>query len=244
MDNHEETASRLFLSVEQSRNVDRFAIETLGMNSLVLMENAGRGAAAVICQHMCSARSRESHAAPQVTLLIGPGNNGGDGWVIARHLEAWGIKTACFLFGSEERLSPDNQANYQVLSRSGFAATKINSMPPIIATDLLRHHLSNSSIIVDTLLGTGSSGSPREPMAEAIRLSNHTHAFRVAIDVPSGLDANSGIPADPTFRAHCTLTMVTHKIGFKNPVAREYLGEVKSIPIGIPASQLRSLLDL
>lgn len=244
MDNHEETASRLFLSVEQSRNVDRFAIETLGMNSLILMENAGRGAAAVIYQHVCSARSKEPHADPQVTLLIGPGNNGGDGWVIARHLEAWGIKTACFLFGSEDRLSPDNQANYQVLSRSGFAATKIHAMPPIIATDLLRHHLTNSSIIVDTLLGTGSSGSPREPMGEAIRLANQTNAFRVAIDLPSGLDADSGIPAEPTFRADCTLTMVTQKIGFKNPLAREYLGEVKSIPIGIPASQLRSLLDL
>jgi NAD(P)H-hydrate epimerase len=180
-------------------------------------------------------------AEPVITLLIGPGNNGGDGWVIARHLEAWGIKTACWLFGTEERLSADNRANYQILQRAGSNITYMDKMPRIIALDLLQRHLHQSYIIVDTLLGTGSTGAPREPMSDAIRLANQADVWRIAIDLPTGLDADTGIATEPTFRAHWTLTMVTQKLGFKNPQAAEFLGEVRVLPIGIPALQLQNL---
>lgn len=250
MDNHEETASRLFLSVAQSRNVDQFAIDHLGIHSLVLMENAGRGAAEIILTQLLGLLREAPDLEPMITLLIGPGNNGGDGWVIARHLENWGAKVVCFLFGEEDRLSPDNLANYRIWIKSGGKVTRWISLPRIIALDLLRNQLARSPIVVDALLGTGSTGAPREPMADAIRLANQTQRanntdiYRIAIDLPSGLNADSGLASAPTFCAHLTLTMVTQKIGFKNPEARRYLGEVRVLPIGIPASQLRGLTEL
>lgn len=250
MDNHEETASRLFLSVAQSRNVDRVAIEQLGINSLVLMENAGRGAAEIIRIKLMQVLHEFRELEPLVTLLIGPGNNGGDGWVIARHLETWGVKVACFLFGEEDRLSPDNLANYRIWIKSGGNTTRWEALPRIIALDLLQHQLARSPIVIDALLGTGSTGAPREPMADAIRLANEARLannadiYRIAIDIPSGLNADSGLISAPTFHAHLTLTMVTQKIGFKNPEATQYLGEVQVLPIGIPASQLRDLTEL
>jgi len=242
MDNHEETSSHLYLSAEQSREVDRFAIDKLGISSLVLMENAGRGAADVIYKRLLDRPPLPSSGEVNATLLVGPGNNGGDGWVIARHLEARGVKPYCFLFGTVERLSSDNRANLEILQRSGLSIVHIESIPRILALDLLAQKLQQSSVIVDTLLGTGSQGPPREPMAEAIRLANRMRAWRVAIDLPTGLDANSGIPNTPTFQAHHTLTMVTRKIGFKNPQAAECLGEVSVLSIGIPAMQLKNLL--
>jgi NAD(P)H-hydrate epimerase len=243
MDNHEELASHLFLSVEQSRNVDRYAIEHLGMSSLVLMENAGRGAANAIRTFLRNRNPAVQTNAAEVTLLIGSGNNGGDGWVIARHLEAWGFTPRCILFGSEERLSADNRANYSVLRRAGMEVLCLDGLAPKRAGELLANPMRQSSLIIDTLLGTGSTGAPREPMAEAIRMANQAAAWRVAIDLPSGLDADLGTPADPTFRAHLTVTMVTRKLGFKNPQARDYLGAVEVVPIGIPASQLQRLLE-
>lgn len=244
MDNHEETSSRLYLSAEQSREVDRFAIDQLGISSLVLMENAGRGAADAIGKLLLDPSPFPASGEVCVTLLVGPGNNGGDGWVIARHLEARGVKPYCFLFGTVERLSPDNRTNLEILQRSGLAITHMESIPRILALDLLAKKLQQSRVIVDTLLGTGSKGSPREPMAEAIRLANRMQAWRVAIDLPTGLDTDSGIPNSPTFQAHRTLTMVTRKLGFKNPLASEYLGEVSVLSIGIPAMQLKSLLPI
>jgi NAD(P)H-hydrate epimerase len=254
MDNHEELASHLFLSVEQSRNVDRYAIDHLGMSSLVLMENAGRGAATAIHNFLLNRIPiTQTNPASQtnpvlqpntvaVTLLIGSGNNGGDGWVIARHLEAWGFKPHCILFGPEERLSADNRANYSVLRRAGTEVLCLDGLSPNRVGKILANQLGQSSLIIDTLLGTGSTGAPREPMAEAIRIANQAHAWRVAIDLPSGLDADLGTPADPTFRAHLTVTMVTRKLGFKNRQAADYLGETEVVPIGIPASQLQRLL--
>ena len=235
-------AAFFFLSVEKSRNVDQYATEKLGIHSLVLMENAGRGAAAAIRDFLFAHPPKSLREEPVITLLIGPGNNGGDGWVIARHLEAWGIKTACYHFGTEERLSADNRANYQIQQRAGSNITYMDKMPRIIAQDLLQRQIGQSYMIVDTLLGTGSTGAPREPMADAIRWANQADLWRVAIDLPTGLNADTGIAAEPTFRAHLTLTMVTQKLGFKNPQASEFLGDVRVLPIGIPASQLQSLL--
>jgi NAD(P)H-hydrate epimerase len=239
MPNYEETASRLHLSAQQSRSVDRFAIDQLGLSSLVLMENAGRRGAEVIYDTLMS----RPHAGQQVTILIGPGNNGGDGWVIARHLEAWGVEIHCILVGSPDHLSPDNEANFSVLVRSGLRPLILPRESDPSVLDLCRDKLRSSSLCVDALLGTGSKGTPREPLASIIRLANETNLMRIAIDLPSGLDADSGVAHEPTFRADRTVTMVTRKLGFQNPNARQYLGDVIVIPIGIPASQLRRLVE-
>jgi NAD(P)H-hydrate epimerase len=99
--------------------------------------------------------------------------------------------------------------------------------------------LRRSDIVIDALLGTGSKGAPREPMARWIEFANSLSATRVAIDLPSGLDADSGVVSEPTFRADLTLTMASQKIGFINRNARPWLGEIMVLPIGLPVKVIQ-----
>src|SRR5690606_15091175 len=94
--------------------------------------------------------------------------------------------------------------------------------------------IGSPALIVDCLLGTGAVGNPRGLYAEAVRIANALPAKRIAIDLPSGLDADAGLPGKPTFRADLTLTMVAPKIGFAAETAKAVLGEVVVIPIGVP----------
>jgi NAD(P)H-hydrate epimerase len=94
--------------------------------------------------------------------------------------------------------------------------------------------LARAEWIVDALLGTGASGQPRPPMDEAIRAMNASPAKRLGVDLPSGLDCDTGIPAEPTIRANHTCTFVAPKLGFDNPQAATYLGQVHVVDIGVP----------
>ena len=232
MPNYVKLASEVFLTASQSRELDRVAIEQFGIHSLVLMENAGNNAA----QQIASRFRAES----KVTVLAGSGNNGGDGWVIARHLSALGFETRGILIGQRAKLSPDNLSNILILEKSGFPLITVDAELPISAgaplepSSMAAQWLHDSDIVIDALLGTGSKGAPREPMAQWIEFANSIAATRVAIDLPSGLDADSGVVSEPTFRADLTLTMASQKIGFINRKARPWLGEIIVLPIGLP----------
>ena len=106
----------------------------------------------------------------------------------------------------------------------------------------LSDRLSSSSVIVDALLGTGATGSPRGLFADAIVMANHLAAYRFAIDLPSGLDCDSGIASEPTFSAHHTITFVAEKIGFKKNNANKYVGVTSIVDIGVPRKLLDNLL--
>ena len=99
--------------------------------------------------------------------------------------------------------------------------------------------LNNPEWIVDALLGTGATGDPRSPISVLIQAANTTRARRLAVDLPSGLDCDTGIPGTPTFRADHTCTFVAPKIGFANPAAKEYLGTVSVHDIGVPRKLLQ-----
>jgi NAD(P)H-hydrate epimerase len=215
------------LSVEQIRSVDKIAVETFGMSSLVLMENAGRGAADWILS--------QTHIASQVTILCGGGNNGGDGLVIARHLYAGRRNVEVFMFAARDRLSPDCLVNLLILEKTRLS---ISWCPPL-DTESVAQSISKSSLIVDALLGTGAKGNPRESMAAAIEAANKAHGRRIAIDVPTGLDAETGKPGSPTFHAGDTLTFVDTKTGFEAASAKRWTGMVHILPIGIPPEILR-----
>jgi len=209
MPNYVKLASEVFLTASQSRELDRVAIEQFGIHSLVLMENAGNNAA----QQIASRFRAES----KVTVLAGSGNNGGDGWVIARHLSALGFETRGILIGQRAKLSPDNLSNILILEKSGFPLITVDAELPISAgaplepSSMAAQWLHDSDIVIDALLGTGSKGAPREPMTQWIEFANSLSATRVAIDLPSGLDADSGVVSEPTFRADLTLTMASQK---------------------------------
>lgn len=233
------------LSRAQSRQVDIDADQHYGLSGLVLMENAGSAAAQWIHQH---------YPAGKVSIVCGKGNNAGDGYVIARHLQ-----TAHCYWPSQQVAdgSPLRRWDVQIVSVSplddltGDAATNCRiaqaagiSIGVVDDSKELQRAIGEPDVIIDCLLGTGASGPPRGLFAAAIDAINRSRAVRIAIDLPSGLDADTGQANEPTVVAEVTLTMVTGKLGFAatadqiaNPV-----GRVVPLPIGLPLSMLRGLM--
>jgi NAD(P)H-hydrate epimerase len=218
----------IYLTRAQSRAVDEIAIREYGMLGLVLMENAGRNCAEVILKHL------ENH--PEVKnwpLLIccGKGNNGGDGFVIARHLANKGIESTVLLWADAHELTGDAAANFAILKNmnASIAALADSSWNGVLGS--IRPH---QVIVIDALLGTGAMGEPRAPYDRAIAWINSLDGVVFAIDLPSGLDADSGAPSSQTVRAGYTLTFVTQKLGFLAAEAKPFLGQVQVIDIGAP----------
>jgi len=212
------------LSRAEVRDIDRRAIEEFGMSGLVLMENAGRGCVDTLAALGCRG---------PVVVVCGKGNNAGDGFVIARHLDLRSIPVKVILLHPPTDLRGDAAANHSILSRSGITITDFSISFDPRAFDA---ELAGAEWIVDALLGTGATGAPRSPLDAAIRRMNASPAKRLAVDLPSGLDCDSGVAADPTIVAHHTCTFVAPKIGFSNPAAAPYLGEVHVLDIGAPCS--------
>jgi NAD(P)H-hydrate epimerase len=208
----------LALTREQSRAVDRVAVEEFGMSGLVLMENAGRGCAELLLKLGVTGR---------VAICCGRGNNGGDGFVIARHLENAGVEVDVGLFAEESRIEGDAVANLRILRAAGTPLRVLSGESA--ATDAF---LRGADWIVDALLGTGVTGPVRDPLAGVIAAINRPGARVLAIDLPSGLDCDTGQPWGACVRATHTATMVSRKQGFAR--AAEYTGEVHVIDIGIP----------
>jgi NAD(P)H-hydrate epimerase len=214
----------MFLNREQVRTVDRRAIEEYGMDGLVLMENAGRGAAEVLVSLGIFG---------PVLVCCGKGNNGGDGLVMARHLANRGMAVRILLFAKPDELTGDAAVNYGIVARSGIALSA--HPPPTIDEASIRNELAMADWIVDALFGTGLSGPVRAPLAQVIAAINASRARVLAIDIPSGLDCDTGKPLGPTVRAHHTVTFVAPKMGFSFPHAHEWLGQVHVVDIGVPA---------
>ena len=220
------------LTREQSRRADETAIQKFCIPSLVLMENAGRNCAEALIE--------SSHSAPPdeqaVVVLCGPGNNGGDGFVIARHLYIAGMNVAVVLFRPAEEYSGDAHLNLNSLSQLQMKVFEFDfswsddEVQSVFATVGQRE----TTWIVDALLGTGASGEPREPMARAIRIANQMNVRRFAVDIPTGLDCDTGEAASTAFCADVTCTMIDRKAGFENPRAAEYTGKVVVVGIGAP----------
>jgi NAD(P)H-hydrate epimerase len=216
------------MSRDQVRDVDRRAIDDYGLPGVVLMENAGRG---------CVDWLLELGVAGRVVICAGRGNNGGDGFVIARHLANRGKDVCVLLFCDPTALQGDAAINCRVIERS---STKIRVITSALSDDDLNALFSGADWIVDALLGTGTRGSLRDPFPAIIQAINRSPARTLAIDLPSGLDCDSGIPIDPSepiaVRADFTATFVASKSGFLNPAAVPYTGEIRIIDIGVPHS--------
>lgn len=216
------------LSRQQVRDVDRRAIEDYGMSGLVLMENAGRGCTDKLC---------ELGIAGPVVVCAGKGNNAGDGFVIARHLDLRGYRARVLLFGRPEELPGDAAANYRILCRCDVPVRVL----PTVDDATLQVELAQADWVVDALLGTGSTGEPRSPLDRVIELLNSHPARKLAVDLPSGLDCETGQPARCTFHADHTCTFVAAKPGFAVPAAATCLGQVHVLDIGVPRRLLEEL---
>jgi NAD(P)H-hydrate epimerase len=221
--------SPLVLTRAQVRQVDRRALEEYGMSSLVLMENAGRGCADVLVQ---------LGVGGPVVIACGRGNNGGDGFVVARHLDLRGFSVRVVLCCRPESLTGDAAANYGILVKSDVA---IFPMGDAFQADVFRDLLRNADWVVDALLGTGATGEPRSPYREVIAALNASPARKLAVDLPSGLDCDTGQPSSFTFRADHTCTFVAAKPGFFVEEAMSYVGQLHVRDIGAPRKLIESL---
>jgi NAD(P)H-hydrate epimerase len=210
------------LNRQQSREIDRRAIEEYGIPGLVLMENAGRGCVDVL--------ERLGIDGP-VVILCGKGNNAGDGFVIARHLEIRGHACRVVLFCSPGELRGDAAANFAILQRTSVpildSSKRAGASPPSA-------ELADADWIVDALLGTGAVGEPRPPFDSAIDWMNSQAAKKLAVDLPSGLDCDMGLPAAHTVRADHSCTFAAMKIGFTRREAKPFTGTIHVCDIGVP----------
>ena len=210
------------LSCAEVRECERRAIEDLGLASLVLMENAGRGLAELLLS---------LGAAGRVVVCCGKGNNGGDGLVLARHLDNRQVPVRVLLFARPTELSPDAALNYRVLAGSGPELIVYEAEPDWAH---LAGELAAAEWVVDALFGTGLRGPLRPPFDRIVAAINDGPARVLAADIPSGLDGDTGRPLGPTVRAAHTGTMIAWKRGFAQPGASEWTGQVHLIDTGLP----------
>ena len=211
------------LTRQQVREIDRRAIEEYGIAGVVLVENAGRGVVEVM---------ENLNINGLVHIVCGKGNNAGDGFVIARHLDLLGIETIVHRCCSDNELTGDALINYRIIERSGL------TIVPFTTIEELERQFLNATWIVDALLGTGLTGTVRSPFADIIDCMNTSGKPILAIDLPSGMDADTGEPLGIAVKAQLTITFVAPKTGFTNPHAGQYTGIVHVAGIGAPRALL------
>ena len=222
------------LTRQQCRDADAIAINKFKIPSLVLMENAGRSCVEQLIRHHRQGNLEEELA---VLILCGPGNNGGDGFVMARHLYNHNVPVKVILMASAESYSGDTLLNLNSLSRLRLPVVEFDPGWSDDKTAAVFSKVNRREInwIVDAMLGTGSAGPPRPNLAKAIRVANAAEVRRLAVDIPTGLDSDTGEVSDPTFRADLTCTFIDSKTGYGFESAADVLGVVTVVDIGAPA---------
>jgi NAD(P)H-hydrate epimerase len=191
------------VTVAQMREVDRIMVEDLGISLLQMMENAGR-ATATRARVMVGG----SGAGQPVTVLAGPGGNGGGGMAAARKLAVWGAQVTVVLSHAPAELSEAAAQQWAILDKIGVDIS------------------TGSALIVDALIGSSLRGAPRGAVAELIHAANNTPAPVLSLDVPSGLDSDTGAAHRPCIAASSTLTLALPKAGLLTPAAAAIVGEL------------------
>jgi hydroxyethylthiazole kinase-like uncharacterized protein yjeF len=217
------------LNTAQMREADRRTVEDIGIPSLVLMENAGRQAVAAMEAIYSDLLER------QVAVLCGRGNNGGDGFVIARTLVQRGVDVAVFLIGSVAEVRGDARANLEVLGRLGLTVVEVADSQ---AWELHFSEVSDCTLIVDAIFGTGLNAPVSGFIESVITDVNASGIQVVAIDLPSGLSADSPDPIGPSIEAGLTVTIGAPKLPLVLPPAELRAGDIVIADIGIPAEVL------
>lgn len=253
---------RTHLTREQVRAVDRLAIHELGIPGIVLMENAGRNATEAIQRYM----KQRGATLESALIFCGGGNNGGDGYVIARHLHNHGIQVHILTTKPIDQLTGDAAINAIICRKMN-----LDIQPANHSQALLQDAGSSSppDLIIDALLGTGFTGDLRPDMLNLIQAINATRDTTVAhhpddtpgvppqrpaiapviaaIDLPSGLDCDTGRPPDnpaqAAVHADLTITFVAPKLGFTKPEAKPYLGELEVADIGVPPELIAQITN-
>ena len=220
-----------FLNSRLIRQIDAAAVQELGIAGLLLMENAAHGACEVLEAFDPQGR---------IIIVSGPGNNGGDGLAMARLLAANGMESEVHLARAGKTLTNDAQSNLEFLNRCGITVHEadLKSLQPVLEL------LTPGDWIIDALLGTGIRGTLRSPFREIVEAMNQSSARVISVDVPSGLDADTGETCGVAVRANVTVTFVATKAGFRFPHSLPYLGQIEVRQIGLPQRWLTAWCEL
>ena len=215
------------LTREEMRELDRKAIEEYKIPGIILMENAGRNVAEEILKMI------DDPQQAKVAILCGKGNNGGDGFVVARHLHNHSISVYVFLVAKISDILKDGDAgtNLQILLNMKIPVKEILDIPGV---NSILKELNGYNILADALFGTGLSGDVREPFKTLISGVNNLNKPTLSVDIPSGLDCNTGKFLGAAIKATKTVTFAVAKKGFYLNDGPSYTGKGIVSDIGIP----------
>ncbi len=211
-------------SASEVMALDRHAIDQLGIPGVVLMENAGR-----ICSDLFANEFADYFPGP-VLVLAGRGNNGGDGYVMARILSERGWQVTTLVLGSEDAISGDARVMLNIIQKLGLSISFVEDIPT------LKNRFSDAApaLIIDAIFGTGLNSDVRGLQAEAISFINESAAAVLAVDIPSGVDGSTGRVCGLAVKSDLTVTFDHAKIGHGSQPGAIYAGKLKVVDIGIP----------
>jgi hydroxyethylthiazole kinase-like uncharacterized protein yjeF len=219
------------------REFDACAIDRQRVPSVVLMENAGRGSTDVLVRELLSGKA----AGARVVIVCGTGNNGGDGLVMARHLRVRGAHPVVLLAGDEQHVARDARANLDAwLGVEG----DLRILTPEGGVAALSGAVANAEVVVDALFGTGLDRPIDGWLADLIRAMNASPLPRLAVDLPSGLDADTGAALGVAVQARVTVTLAHPKLGLLTPNGARLAGRVHVVDIGAPGSLVEGTAQL
>ena len=217
------------MTKDEVRAVDKWAIETLGVAGVVLMENAGRSCAELIVEKL-----KGGGSAGKVCIFCGTGNNGGDGFVIARGLLNAGCEVTVVICGEKGKVSGDAKINLDILERLCRPIEQLK-MDGGDIRGAVERYAAGADMIVDSIFGTGLGGELADEYTELIEGINELAAASpiLAVDIPSGLSCDTGEPLGAAVKADYTVTFVAVKKGFTFAEAEKYTGEIYVASIGV-----------
>lgn len=213
------------LSREESRLLDQKAAQDFGISTLLLMENAGRGAADLFCAVL----RKGNLFGTRLLFICGKGNNGGDGFVMARHLFNRGFQVSIYLACLEEELSREPQDFFQICKKMKI---------PILQGELASL-ISQNDYLIDAFYGIGLNRNLNERDLKIVQLMNQSGKKIFSLDIPSGMDSDTGQPLPECVRAAWTATFAAPKKGFLAEKASTFLGDLCVVDIGIPSNLLQ-----
>lgn len=219
----EERAGIVYVTASEMSKMDDVTIREFHVDVLMLMENAGRATATLAKQML-----QETTSGKRVACLVGGGNNGGDGMVAARHLANWGADVNVIVGTTKDRMKDVPLGQLHILEKMGI---------PILLRD---YNLRDYDLLIDGLIGYGLEGNPRDKAAMMIKNANASGRPILAVDLPSGMNATTGLAYDPCIKATTTLTLALPKTGFLTPGALPYVGNLYLADISIPQKVYQS----
>lgn len=214
---------KYILTPEQMRNTDRYAIDTLAIPAIILMENAARSSAIYIRKFL-----NEQHSSDcKILLLCGNGNNGGDGFALARHLKN-DYEVSVLWLGSLDKMSEETSVNFNTLNKIGISTNHIGK------EDDIAEKFPEADCIIDAMIGVGGSENLKGLVVPLLQKANSAKAVKIAIDAPTGLNTDTGFSHENAFRADLTVTMFAIKTGMLLNEGLDHCGKIQIADLGAP----------